>query len=79
MIDRMGVLGRPVVFIDTIHRYGEALVLVIVICFGGWLCVGAGLSRHHRCGALGLFRVAFWCSSSPLSTFVGEKRGSMGM
>ena len=30
--------------------------------------VSAGLSRHHRCGALRLFPVAFSCSSSPLST-----------
>ena len=67
------VLGRPVVVMGTALLYGEALdlVFVIVICFGGWPIVGAGLSCHHRCGVLGLFPVVFWCSYSSFSTFVG--------
>ena len=55
--------------------YGEALVLVrvlvFVICFGSRLSVGAGLSRHNRCGVLVLFPVAFWCSHSSLSNLWG--------
>ena len=55
------MLGRPVVVIGTVLCYDEALMLVFVnvILIGGWLIVGAGLSRHYRCGTLGLFPVAF--------------------
>ena len=57
------VLGRPVVVIVL-------LVFVIIICFGSWLSVDAGLSRHHHCGVLVLFLVAagLWCSSLPSSS-----------